>query len=225
MVNPNNEKSCNAVEFGEDIMLLPPLEKSRNLGVAQYGDNDKVKTFQRSKRRSNKRNNTIKMSDSVFRREIRVTEVHQNPELYGVLKNIRVTSPLIAHWKMKTNADHPIKTNQRSFEHTDVKSTPSNLGKESKVGAESYVENDKIIDGGGDGYTSSPNIRHVCWRCKSRQPSDSWHPHKWQRDKFLCSSCFSFFKKKGKKRSLVKQQIGEVENNDEFSSSEAVLKE
>jgi len=65
----------------------------------------------------------------------------------------------------------------------------------------------------------------MCWRCKSKQSPDPWHPHKWQKDKFLCNSCFSFFKKKGKKRPLLvtQQQIREVVKNDKASSAEVVL--
>jgi len=227
LVRPNKEESWNAVEFGEDNdnMLLPPLERSRNLDVVQYADDEKVKTYQKSKKRCNKRKNSSKMSGFAFRSEIRVAEVQQHPEFSGILNNIRIMSPLIAPRNKKTCSDHPIKTNQRSFELADVKSTPSNLGRKSKVGDEGYVENDRILEGGGDGFPSNPVIRQMCWRCKSRQSSGSWHPHKWQKDKFLCSSCFSFFKKKGKKRTLVKQQIGEVVNNDKLSSTEAVLKE
>jgi len=219
LVNPNSEKRRNAVEYGGDIML-PPLERSKNSGVVKYGDNEKGRTSQRSKKRSNKRKKSIRMSDSVFRSEKRVADVQQYPESSGVLNNIRITSPLTAHRNKKTYRDHPIKINQRSFEIIDVKRTPTNLGGKNKVGNdESFVENDRPIEGGGDVYPSGPNILQMCWRCKSMLSSGSWHPHKWQKDKFLCSSCFSFFKKKGKKNT---QQIREVFNNNEVSSSEAV---
>jgi len=219
LLNPNNEKKRNAIQYGEDIMLSP-LERSRNTGGVKYGDNEQVRTFQRSKKRSNKRKKSIKMSDSVFRSEKRVADVQQYPESSGVLNNIRITSPLIAPRNKKTWIDHLKKINQRSFEIIDVKRTPTNLGGKNKVGDDlSCVENNRPIEGGGDGYPSTPNIRQMCWRCKSILSSDSWHPHKWQKDKFLCSSCFSFFKKKGKRNT---QQIREVINNDELSSSEAV---
>jgi len=95
--------------------------------------------------------------------EIRVAKVHQHPELYGVLNNIRITSPLLAPGNKKTYSDHPIKTNQTSFELIrDVMSTPSNLGRKIKHGDDSYVENDRITEGGGaDGYPSSPNHSRI----------------------------------------------------------------
>merc|ERR1712025_41978 len=104
---------------------------------------------------------------------------------------------------------HPIEIHENSSVLLDAIYTPSKFDDSMRdhVGTskteEIHAGTDRSVYAGGDGSPSSPNTHQVCWRCQAKESPGSWHPHKWQKDKFLCSSCFSFFKKKGKKSSLV----------------------
>merc|ERR1719318_1955170 len=62
--------------------------------------------------------------------------------------------------------------------------------------------------------SESPSLfSAVCWSCKSTKSLGSWHAHKWQHDKFLCSSCFSFYKEKNAESSRKKTSLPEKKSN------------
>eukprot|EP00092_Neocalanus_flemingeri_P028044 GFUD01030447.1.p1 GENE.GFUD01030447.1~~GFUD01030447.1.p1 ORF type:complete len:595 (+),score=131.32 GFUD01030447.1:237-1787(+) len=54
----------------------------------------------------------------------------------------------------------------------------------------------------------SPNNQNMmCWSCKSEDSLGSWHAHRWQHEKFLCSSCFNFYKDKNAERARKEQEV------------------
>ena len=103
---------------------------------------------------------------------------------------------------------HPIEIHEKSSELLDAICIPSKFYSMKELvekikTKEIYVSTDRSVEAEGDSSPSDPSTHQVCWRCQSKESPGSWHPYKWQKDKFLCSSCFYFFKKKGKKNSLV----------------------
>merc|ERR1712002_1446910 len=59
---------------------------------------------------------------------IKIEESHKNPEVSGVLKNIRIASPLMTRKRqMNCPLNHPIKIYEKPFELSDAISTPSKL--------------------------------------------------------------------------------------------------
>ena len=208
LVKPNIVRNWNTEEDQGNIVLLSK-ERSRNIGIKQCLKDEKNIIFPRLKR-SNRRKHSSKRRVTTFRNAINIEEAHKNAEVSGVLKNIRIASPLmIPKRQMTCMLNHPIKIHEKPFELSDAISTPFKLdGSMNDLDGKSktdmiYVRADRTVDAEGDGSPSSPSTHQVCWRCQAKVSPGSWHPHKWQKDNFLCSSCFSFFKKKGKKSSMV----------------------
>jgi len=154
----------------------------------------------------------------------------------GVLKNIRVSSPMVPYGgdqkqsklnlciKIEVNKKRRVKPQKKSLKvnrnivaivggakDSDGKFNVKSSGKikVERVGAYSGAE--------GTSTLACP----VCWRCKSRQSPGPWHAHKWQQDRYLCTSCFSFFKRRNaQKREQMTREKKEI-NDDETSASTA----
>ena len=63
----------------------------------------------------------------------------------------------------------------------------------------------------------------VCWSCKSTRSLGSWHAHKWQHDKFLCSSCFNFYKEKNAESSRKKTILPRKKKKSEQSNQSGTV--
>ena len=215
LLKPNAKRGWNSVQYQGNIVFTPN-GGTRNTGIEQYGKDENNISFPKPKR-NNRRKLSSKRRVFTCRSAIKIEEAHQNPEVSGVLKNIRITSPLMTPKRQTTcMLHHPIEIHEKSSELLDAICTPSKFDDSMKDLVEKsrteelFVRTDRSVDAGGDGSPSSPNTLQVCWRCQAKESPGSWHPHKWQKDKFLCSSCFSFFKKKGKKSSLVTPRIKKI---------------
>jgi len=61
-------------------------------------------------------------------------------------------------------------------------------------------------------HLSTMNLTPMCWSCKSAESIGSWHAHKWQHQKFLCSSCFNYYKEKNADRARKEQVLKNMKN-------------
>ena len=59
---------------------------------------------------------------------------------------------------------------------------------------------------------STKTLTPMCWSCKSAESLGSWHAHKWQHQKFLCSSCFDYYKEKNADRARKEQVMKNMKN-------------
>jgi len=73
-------------------------------------------------------------------------------------------------------------------------------------------------------HLSTMNPTPMCWSCKSAESIGSWHAHKWQHQKFLCSSCFNYYKEKNadraRKEQILKNMKNEIGQHEESCNSQ-----
>jgi len=210
---------------------------------------EKLSKAKKSGRRCSVRKNSKRVRDVL---PIVVKIAEKDPKVSGVVKNIRIKSPVAPSFNQKIpNPHHSIQNYQRrqineltsakSTGETNIVNSASNEAIDNKYDDHNQADakctssvfstpnestvgknmHDKEVGLRVHSSSRKTLVYQICWRCKSSESPGSWHAHKWQKNKFLCSTCFNFFKQKKKeKRSGTQEKTREVNRMSEISTKQ-----